>query len=112
MNMCLIWKYGALGASIGTVIAEFNVTFIQIYFVRKDFDFREILKISNNYIISSLIMFIICIFIRKIILDNLLSILIQVILGGISYGACLLILKDKFVYEMIDKIKVKFLRGK
>lgn len=112
MNMCLIWKFGAIGASIGTVIAEFTVTAVQLYFVRNDFDFKEMLKISRNYIISSFIMFMICIFIRTIISDNLLSILLQVILGGMTYGICLLILKDKFVYEMIKKIKGKVLRGK
>ena len=112
MNMCLIWKFGAVGASIGTVIAEFTVTAVQLYFVKNDFDFKEMLKISRNYIISSLIMFIICIFIRTIILDNLLSILLQVVLGGMTYGVCLLMLKDKFVYEMIEKINGKVLRKK
>ena len=70
MNMCLIWKFGAMGASIGTVIAEFTVTAVQAYFVRKDFNYREILKISKNYIISSIIMFIVCMLIRNNISNN------------------------------------------
>lgn len=107
MNMCLIWKFGAMGASIGTVIAEFTVTAVQAYFVRKDFNYREILKISKNYIISSIIMFIVCMLIRNNISNNLISIILQVVLGVGVYGICLLGLKDQFVYEIMGKLKLK-----
>ena len=43
-NMLLIPKLGALGASIGTVIAELIVTTVQIYFTRKDFDYKKIIR--------------------------------------------------------------------
>ena len=55
MNICLIWNWGAIGASIGTVIAELTVTLVQIYFVREDFDFKEIFKLSRKYLVSSII---------------------------------------------------------
>lgn len=70
MNMCLIWNFGAIGASIGTVIAELTVTLVQIYFVRKDFDFKNIFKLSTKYLVSSIIMFIVCITLRKFINNN------------------------------------------
>ena len=96
-----------MGASIGTVIAEFTVTAVQAYFVRKDFNYREILKISKNYIISSIIMFIVCMLIRNNISNNLISIILQVVLGVGVYGICLLGLKDQFVYEIMGKLKLK-----
>ena len=73
MNICLIWNYGAIGASIGTVIAELTVTLVQIHFVKNDFDFKEIFKSAKNYLFSSLIMFIICLFIETKIKSNLVS---------------------------------------
>lgn len=110
MNACLIWKFGAIGASIGTVIAELTVTLIQMYFVRKDFNLKEIFKLAKNYLLSSIVMFIVCLFIGKFINNNLISTIVQVIIGVITYGICLLILKDNFIIEMLDRIKNK-IRG-
>ena len=107
MNMCLIWNFGAIGASIGTVIAELTVTLVQIYFVRKDFDFKNIFKLSTKYLVSSIIMFIVCITLRKFINNNLISTIVQVISGGIIYMVCLLILKDKIIFEIIEKLRKK-----
>lgn len=102
MNICLIWNYGAIGASIGTVIAELTVTLVQIHFVKNDFDFKEIFKSAKNYLFSSLIMFIICLFIETKIKSNLVSTISQVGVGIIIY-IIILLLKDKFVIEIINK---------
>ena len=106
LNSCLIWKYGAIGASIGTVIAELAVTSVQIFFTRKDFYWREIIKIAFNYLIASLLMFIICLIIGKYINSNFVSLIIQVIAGGCVYGVVLLILKDNMVIELLNRVKI------
>ena len=105
LNIILIIKFKSVGASIATVIAEITVTSIQIYFIRKEFDINNIIKISKNYLISSIIMFIICTILIRLINSNVISILIGVIIGVITYFMCLLILKDKFIIEIINKIK-------
>lgn len=110
MNSILIWKMGALGASIGTVIAELTVTLVQIYFVRKDFDLKKMVKLSRNYIVASIIMFIVCLIVRQVINNNFISVVTQVAVGGLTYGLCLLILKDEFVYEMLNRLKQKVIR--
>lgn len=106
INMLLIKKYGALGASIGTVIAEISVTIIQFIFIRKNFNLLEILKLSIKYLIVSVIMFIVCIIIGNIIKNNLYAIIAQVIIGIGVYGVILLILKDEFIYAILRKIKI------
>ena len=111
MNICLIGKYGAVGASIGTVIAEFSVTAVQAYFVRKDFNLKEIVKLSKNYIISSVIMFVVCMLIKNINAGRFATLVIQVITGGITYGICMLALKDEFVYDIIEKAKNKVVKS-
>lgn len=110
MNSFLIWKYGALGASIGTVIAEFSVTLSQIIFVRKDFNIKVILKISIKYLISSVIMFFICKLIGLIPIKDILSIIIQVCVGVIVYVFMLLILNDKFTLDILKQIRSKLLK--
>ena len=105
MNMSLIWKFGAVGASIGTVIAEGTVTAIQLYFVRKDFNIKEILKNSKNYLIASLVMFAVCLIIGRFIKYGISPLLFQVGIGALVYRTILIILKDELVSEILKKIK-------
>lgn len=111
INILLIKRYGAIGASIGTVIAEAFVTIIQFWFIREDFNIKEIIKLTEKYLISSVIMFISCIFIGRIINDNLNSIIVQISIGMIIYIGCLIIMKDKFTLSIIVKLKEKMMRG-
>ena len=107
INMSLIWNFGAIGASIGTVIAELTVTIVQIYFVRKDFNVWKIIKSARNYLFASSIMFVICLAIRNIVRKPYFSMALQVAIGGIVYLTILIILEDKFVFEIIDRIRKK-----
>lgn len=107
MNFCLIFRFGAIGASIGTVIAELTVALVQIYFVRKDFDLKKVLKLMKNYLMASLIMFVICMVIRNIVRKPYLSMALQISIGGVVYLTSLILLEDKFVYEILDRIKIK-----
>ena len=106
MNACLILKFGAVGASIGTIIAEFTVTSIQIFFTRKDFDWKGIFKIQLKYIISSVIMLIVCFAIGKGINNYIKSIISQIIIGILIYIITLIAMKDKFVIDILKKLKI------
>lgn len=110
LNICLIWDFGAIGASIGTVVAELAVTVVQIYFVRKDFNLKKVFKLAKNYFISSIIMCIICLTIGRFIKNDLLSTILQIIFGGLTYIICLLVIRDTFVFDIIDKVKNKMRR--
>lgn len=107
VNILLIGKYGAIGASIGTVIAETCVTIAQFIFIRKEFDIKDIFKSSIKYLISAIVMFVFCNIIQNLIDNDLYSIIIQVCVGGVIYITCLLILKDEFIYSILNGIKQK-----
>lgn len=106
-NSCLIWKLGALGASIGTVTAEFFVTLVQLIFIRKEFEIKEILFLSRNYLIASIIMFVICKLVGLISVVTIVSLILQVSIGVITYILILLIMRDKFTYYTLNQIKEK-----
>ena len=111
LNFVLISKYGAFGASTGTVIAETVVTAVQMFYVRKDFELKHVFHLSINYIFSSLIMFVFCLVVRNLINNNLISVIAQVLVGIIVYISFLLVFKDNFLIELITKFK-KRLRSK
>ena len=107
LNSILINLWKSIGASIATVIAECTVTGIQFYLVRKEISIIEVLKIAKNYFIASIIMFCISIILGKFINNNMLSIILQALCGGIVYLIALIVLKDKIVEEAVNLLKNK-----
>ncbi|MDD3453484.1 MAG: flippase [Bacilli bacterium] len=110
LNMILITYYKSIGACIATVIAEFTVTAIQFYYIRKDLNLNKIFKLSIKYFTSALVMFIIIEVIDLIVLNNVLSLFIQTIVGGIIYCIVLFILKDNFIKYIVNMFKSKIIK--
>lgn len=110
LNIFLIKKMESIGASIATVIAELSVTFIQIFFVRKEFKFTKILKMTYKYFISSLIMFFISLIIGRFINGNFTSVIVQVIVSTTIYFGILFLLKDKFMISNLERLKSSVLK--
>ena len=107
LNYILILKFKALGACIGTVIAEFTVTCVQVYFIKNDFSVTKILKSSLKYFACSLCMFVVSIIIGNVIDSKIISICVQVILGTIVYSGILCVTKDVMIQELKRKILKK-----
>ena len=105
-NLVFIYYFKSVGAAIATVIAELAVTLVQLYFVRKDFKFTDVIKLSGNYVVASIFMFAVCYTVDAFITERLLGLIIQVISGGLSYLLVLVFLKDEFLFDIYnDNIK-------
>ena len=112
LNLFLIPKYLQNGAAIATCIAEFMVIVVQIYLGNKYLNFK-IFNLNNfKFIISSCIMGALLYFIQDFKVNILMSLIIKIILGSGSYILVLLILKEENLYEIIEKILMKFRRKK
>ena len=107
LNLILIPKYNALGASIGTIIAELAVTGIQIFFTKKEFNYKNIFKYSPRYIIASLISMIPAMYISNFFTTKTISLFVRIIIIVLLYVAILLITKDVFIMEIKRKISSK-----
>lgn len=110
MNIILIKLYGAIGAAIGTVIAEFTVSLSQLLFVRKELNIKKIIILSKDYIIASLIMCCCCLPILYFIKSNIMHIILCVAVGGLTYLITLILLKNEFIIEILKNIKNKILK--
>ena len=110
-NLLLISKFKSYGAAVSTVIAELSVTCVQFYFIRKDFNIKDILKLSKNYIFAGFIMFIICFFFNKAeFVRRTFIIILEIIIGIVSYFSILLLMKDKFLLDIYNTKIKKYLR--
>ena len=102
MNAIIIKPYGALGAVISLIFAEFMGVAIQMFLVRKSLDIKKMLLSVNKYFISSVIMAIIVYFIGSLISNKVLANVVQVITGGIIYFTIMLIIKDELQMQLIN----------
>lgn len=112
LNLILTPPYGATGAAISTLIAEFIVLIIQILAGRKYYPFKIVNILGLKYILSSLIMgilvFISVAFTRSITMQ----LLIGIPTGIIIYFIIMLISKDQLTLELKNLITKKLNRAK
>lgn len=109
INLILIPKYGALGAALGTVVAETFVTGYQVYCVRRDIFFKGYILELLQYVLASLGM----VFVIKLIGDSLgmglLAILYKTSVGIVIYVILLSFLRNKTWVLIIGNCKNHFL---
>ncbi len=107
LNIIFINLWQSVGASIATVLAELTVTSVQFYLVRDEIKVLDVIKNTNKYFLSAIIMFIISILLNVLIKNNLISIIVQIIVSFTIYFILLIIEKDELMLEGIDLIKNK-----
>src|SRR5699024_4857824 len=110
INFLLISPLGALGAVIGTIIAELVVAAYQTIVVRKELEIVNYFKMNIVFILNGLFMLLI---IRKIdvyLTMNFVSLSIEILLEAFIYLILsigyLYILKDEIIMRYANKIKL------
>lgn len=111
LNIYLIPKYLSIGAAFATLIAECSVTIIQIFFVKNDFKLKPICKYAIKYMFISTIMAVAVYGIGMLLESNIVSTMIQGIIGIITYGCLLLLFKDQLIVQTIYSLKEKISKG-
>lgn len=114
LNMILIPKFGASGAAMGTLVAEFVVLSVQYVALRKQL-FDIFIKIQYWKIIAATIVSAVAsMFVFYLKLGCFFNIVISAIVFGIIYLLVLLLLKEKMskeiivsLYEIFERIRKK-----
>lgn len=85
-NYIFIIRFGALGAVIGTLIAEWTVTILQLWFTRKHIRFISYVLTNCIYIIPAIFMiFAVRISATIISVPIIIKVIIGIVLGGVVY---------------------------
>ncbi|MGR3741272.1 flippase [Companilactobacillus sp. DQM5] len=105
LNIPLIVYLGAIGAALSTILSEFIVTAIQLYYVNKDFSVFQLFKGCYRYVISGLIMFILLFIMNHILSISIVHLIIEVLVGAVIYFTVLIIFKTPILYEIINRGK-------
>lgn len=104
LNSIFIPRYGAIGAAIGTLCAEFLVTLIQFIESRKYFIYKEFIINGIKVILASVIMTIIVYKVSMFFNNNILKIIIGITIGVILYILFLFLFRDKFFIIFFKEI--------
>jgi hypothetical protein len=84
--LILIRKYGAVGACIGTIVAEFFVMLYQIIKTREIIDFRPNIRNLLKYMLKGIIIYIYIIIMNNIGINNVyIKLFIQILGSMIIY---------------------------
>ena len=103
-NFILINMLGTIGAVISSNLAEISVLVVQLYYLREKIKIKNIFKNSWTYSISGIIMSIVVYAISIKMNTSCINTLIQICIGGILYFILLIIFKEQFINEIINKI--------
>lgn len=103
INYILIPYFGAAGAAIGTVSAEFFIFLIQIIYIRDIINIKKFINSFIKYLTCGLAMFLVSYVIGQILGTTAISTILQIISGVLIYFGLLVILKDEFFKEILNK---------
>lgn len=107
LNLILIPPYGAYGASIATTISQFIVVVVQIYYIKDEININKAFFPGRRYLTSSIVMFGLCLLVGNFIKNEIASVIVKMIIGGITYLLMLILLRDRYVKEVKDIILKK-----
>lgn len=110
MNLLLIPHLLSIGAAIATVIAESSVTGVQIYCIRKDFDFRQIMKENMHYIVSAFSMFVLTFFLARYLHPSIINTFVCIVAGAVAYLGLLAMMKDDMLLKARKMLEAKFVK--
>ena len=95
VNALLIPSMGAVGACVGTIAAELIVPVYQYLVLRRELPYKKYLNNSLIFLVIGFSMYMICCLVQKQLGAGFITMLIQVISGGLFYGLMSLLYMKK-----------------
>lgn len=109
LNLILIPLYGALGAMIGTVGAQFSESFYQTLKIRKELKLKHELFNLFPYVIFGILMYLCCNYMSTLIKNQFVLLFAQIFIGCLIYIIITILhlyyKKDPLIYEFLKGVK-------
>ena len=105
VNAVLIPRIGAVGACIATVLSEYLLFVMQLFYTREYIDIKQMLYAALKYVVASVVVSIVILFTQRFMKPNPLN---TIVLGGMSGGLYIFILwmlRDDIVLAIFYKAK-------
>lgn len=110
LNLFLIPAYGSIGAASASVVAECVITGVQFIFVRKEISFSKVISSAWKYLIAGGIMLALLIGVGSVLTSTVVHTILLISAGAVVYFLVLVILKDAFLMEYVQKLIDKVIK--
>ncbi|AVL02774.1 oligosaccharide flippase family protein [Pediococcus pentosaceus] len=104
VNIPFIMLWGALGATISTVLSELAVTGYQLYVLRNQIKYRSLFTDTGKYLLAGFIMFIVVFVVDGKLNSSWTMLIIEVLVGITIYAGLLIVMKAKIVKDAMKMI--------
>lgn len=111
LNLCLIPHFKALGAAFASVVAEFVIAIVQIYWIKQELNPKEIVKSIWKYAIAGIIMMVVVSTIEGQVDASIGYSLLLATIGVIVYIVILGLLKEQLLFGYVRRYMER-LKGK
>lgn len=105
VNIPLILLWGAVGASIATVISEATVTIYQLVAIRKQVNYHNLFLDTWKYLFAGLIMFVIVFVLNQKLPVTWLMLISEVVIGVVTYVLALFLLRVSLMKGVKNMLK-------
>lgn len=101
--------FSAASAIFTTMLAEILIIALDYWYIKKYLNLNlEVFKLKNmKYLLISFIFFPIGYFVKRLELQYIITSIVTFVLCSTSYFVILLLIKDKQLYEILEKLKIK-----
>lgn len=110
LNIFFIKYLYSIGALIASLLGEIAIVIVQMFFVRKEINIKNIILKSLKYFLAGTIMGICCMVIFENVKATIINTIIVAVFGGTIYIFLLYLLKDEFLFSIFKIIKNRILR--
>lgn len=107
MNLILIPQIGAIGAVIGSIIAELTITILYLKNCGDYLKISQVIRCSYKRLIAGALMIAIVKLVSLLKLSNIMLLILEVGVGALVYVVMLIIMRDEMIKEAFLMIKGK-----
>lgn len=111
LNSILIPVFKSIGASISAVFSEFLILIFYIFMSKGVINIFKIISLMWKKIVAALIMFVLILITKYLTETTIISLICEILFGGIVYLLILVLLKDNIILEG-KKTIISFLKKK
>jgi O-antigen/teichoic acid export membrane protein len=112
LNSFMIALFSSVGATIASILAEVAVSSCQLWMVRKELPILQYLGSIKDFLLASIVMYIFITVCSPFLNgNNILQLAYKIIVGSIIYVLFLVVLKNKFTLQILQKIRIKFIKA-
>ena len=102
LNFIFIPKWSLNGAAMTTVMSEFIVLILSIWFSREKYKLDISIKKFLPCILSCIGIIIVCSLVKYFIINEILIVVVSIIGSLVIYGLVMIIMKDEIVYSTVE----------